>query len=289
MRLYPSVAASLLLVVTTISTSFASDDLFSGVAIESVFNSAGSAEATDAKSSLDTTTRLTDAESVLALLQSAGLEAKKATSKRVETKLKQNGWSLPVAVQVDVDQDLILATMTLVKLEDSSSLNASKLLQLLTVNYGENKSYFAYNADDKKLQVRHQLSNRGLTAVDLLQTLREMADLAISRQSLWTSAKEASSPKVATTKSTQIPTGVWVASISADEAFAIRLDADQSFKLVHVKGKQETTSTGKMSLSGSQIRLTTSDGKSVSGRVSDISSKAFTFQLGGRSLVFKKS
>jgi len=71
--------------------------------------------------------------------------------------------------------------------------------------------------------------------------------------------------------------GTWKAERSATEAFAMQLNADGSFTLVYVKDGKQSKSTGKYSLAGSTLSLSTTDGGKFNGNVSNVTAKSFEF------------
>ena len=77
------------------------DDLFSDVAIESVFDSKAAGDSTTAEASDETSLRITGADQLVNLLKTA----KRVDSKTASTKVSYAGWSFPVSMRVVVDRD----------------------------------------------------------------------------------------------------------------------------------------------------------------------------------------
>jgi hypothetical protein len=84
--------------------------------------------------------------------------------------------------------------------------------------------------------------------------------------------------------------GKWSAARSDKEAFAMALNADSSFVLVHVKDGKQTRSTGKFTLSGSQLVLTITAGSKLTASISGATANSFDFTpASGIKLSFKKA
>ncbi len=73
-------------------------------------------------------------------------------------------------------------------------------------------------------------------------------------------------------------TGRWSASRAANEAFALRFDANGSFVLVSIKDSKQGKSSGKFSINGSQLTLEGTDGTRLTGTVEMKSASEFSFQ-----------
>ena len=88
--------------------------------------------------------------------------------------------------------------------------------------------------------------------------------------------------------------GKWSAARSEKEAFAMQLNADGTFVLVHVADGKQNRSTGKFTFSGQQLTIVGSDGTRLSGTISQQSQQEFHFLPAGAtsktpSLVFKRA
>ena len=73
-------------------------------------------------------------------------------------------------------------------------------------------------------------------------------------------------------------TGRWSASRAANEAFAILFGADGSFVLISIKDSKQARSSGKFSVSGSQLTLEATDGTRLNGTVQMKSATEFSYQ-----------
>lgn len=83
--------------------------------------------------------------------------------------------------------------------------------------------------------------------------------------------------------------GQWSTARSSDEAFAMQLNSDGSFILIFVRRGEQSFSTGKFTLSGSQLTLTTSDGGEFTGKVSNLTLLGFEFTPQGGAATTKLS
>ncbi|MGB7347066.1 MAG: hypothetical protein WBD20_22775 [Pirellulaceae bacterium] len=89
--------------------------------------------------------------------------------------------------------------------------------------------------------------------------------------------------------------GVWSATISEQEAFAISIAADRRFHLVHVKNDKSQTSDGVAAKSGTKLTLTGDDKTTISGNVVQTTNDEFRLDINGTdgkvalSLNFKKA
>jgi hypothetical protein len=82
--------------------------------------------------------------------------------------------------------------------------------------------------------------------------------------------------------------GKWIATPTTNEAFALQIDADSSFKLVHVKGTKSTKSKGTWTLAGTTLTLKGDDSSSttITGTIAR-QSDSFTLTMtgaGGKSI-----
>jgi hypothetical protein len=72
--------------------------------------------------------------------------------------------------------------------------------------------------------------------------------------------------------------GRWSASRAANEAFAILFDATGTFVLVSIRDGNQAKSSGKYSVSGSELTLESTDGTRLSGKFELKSASEFSFQ-----------
>ena len=265
------------------------DDLFSEVAVESVFAGSSQASPTSAStpSAAPKSTRITSAGQLGSLLRDAGLEPKRVDGKSVDVVIAHGEWTIPTRVRAAVDRGQIDVTMGLVTPKKGSKWTAERLLELLSLAPEAGGAHFAYDRSKGQLQFRQTLSARDLTAQQLSRSLKEMAELAVSREDAW--YKEAETSKQPPTAAPQPLAGAYVAKLGSGEAFALNLTADGKFALAHVKNGRTTTSKGKAERTGDQLRLV-GGSVTIAGTVSNAGERGFDYTLaGGKKLVFKKS
>ena len=131
---------------------------------------------------------------------------------------------------VRVDQDRIVNSVSLVKLEKAPA-NNKQLLKLLTAGDATESMFFAYDAQSKFIVLRSSLSNRSVTPNQLRKHLQDLATMAENHADAWSTlgstAKTAPKVTKATQKTAAKPSfsmlGSWTAALGKD-AFAIKLD-----------------------------------------------------------------
>ncbi|TWT87661.1 hypothetical protein Mal64_32030 [Pseudobythopirellula maris] len=293
-------ALPLLFLATT--TAWGQESLFSDVAIESVFADETAPEASNTTAAA--AGRVTGAGQLAELLEKSGLEGKREGAATVSTKIAESGLTLPATLTVAVDRDQIDVAMTLRKLAEGETLSSKSLLELITTADTAPGVYFVYNASESRLELRHTLSNRGLTPSRLERALRSMARLAELRQKAWGSGKDSDETAANTSSSTPaatptaaadapaasaagLPIGSWIATVGDGQAFAIRIAEDGAFNLVHVKDGKSTTSTGQATRTGDRLTLSGKDNLKIAGNLSGVSADGFELKLGATTLQFK--
>lgn len=265
------------------------EDLFSEIAVESVFGATKNAEPSGSTAisatAAATEGRVTGAGQLSELLRNAGLEPKRLNGKTVEITISYGQWTIPTTLFAAVDRSQIDITMNLAGLSKTTQGDAVKLLQLLSASQN-NGVYFAFETDSQKIQVRQTLSARGPSGAKLRRLLTEMAEFAVSREAAWYDSAT-SDTKVAVA----IPlTGSWIATAGDGEAFAIKLTAEGQFNLAHVKGGQTTTSKGSVNRTNDQLQLIGDGGITITGTLSNTTPTSFELTLaGGKNLTFKKA
>jgi uncharacterized protein (TIGR03066 family) len=103
-------------------------------------------------------------------------------------------------------------------------------------------------------------------------------------------------PKAPAKSATPAPNllGAWSSALSQQDAFALLFKADGTFALVHVKNGKKTQTTGKSSLAGNLLTLTSTDGTRLAGTITMKSATEFEFRSekspnNARPLTFKKA
>lgn len=291
---------SLALLALTAPVAALGDDLFSEIAVESVFGSADKAQTTGSTAKTGDTApaaRVTGAGQLGELLRESGFEPERVDSKTVTVTVAHGQWTIPTTLHAAVDRSQVDITLGLATPEKGAKWDSKKLLRLLA-DPDEGGAHFAFDSTKGQIQVRQTLSARGLNGSDLGRLLTELAEFAVSRETAWyeeasTESSKSSTPTTEGVGKTAGPAplvGSYVASLAEGEAFAIKLTAGDTFQLAHVKSGKTTTSQGKVERTGDQLRLVGDGGVTISGTVSGATAEGFDLILtGGKKLTFKKA
>tara|TARA_R110002049_G_scaffold2750_5_gene22045 strand:- start:287 stop:1315 length:1029 start_codon:yes stop_codon:yes gene_type:complete len=172
---------------SSLRSTVSADDLFSDVALESVFqaendSSLGTALSADLAGG---TQRVTGAGSLARVLESAGLQPKKLERSVVSVTIRQAGWSLPVLMSVAVDQDRLDMVMLLTEISDNSEWDTSRLTRLFAANAEESTVFFALSKSRQRIELRRSMSNRMITPARLKDELMKMALVAETYEDTW--------------------------------------------------------------------------------------------------------
>jgi len=295
--------------VTPITSAYSEDNLFSEVAMESVFEkNVPLTTSVASQGSGETLERVTGASSLMLALKFAGYSPKQVEN-RVSLQVEHAGWKLPVALEVDLEQDRIVCQMSLIDIPDSSKIDSNAILKLLEKSDASSGYFFAYEAKSKVIQLRSSFSNRAITAKQLKANLVQMATFADSQSELWSKLKSkpdaaitASNSKTATatsaattTSTTQIQTtspvnvslanlvGLWGATLKSGESIAIQVSADNSFKLATVKSGKSSISKGKATLAGNKLTLIGDDKVTMNCTLAQVTSSKFQMAINDQS------
>lgn len=299
------------------------DDLFSSIPIDTVFSpktedsqSLRPSEKTERIQRVLNITQLTD------ILRDAGLEPESDESS-VLVKIQHGRWTFSMVLGLDESQGKIIILVRLLDLTGKPALPADRLLALLSAGRELRPASFTYSDKNKRLELLVTIDNDAISPRMLREELRRLAQIADSTSGLWdmtaagnvatsaptapaagtrpssqnitiNTAKNPSQPSAAAPPATAAAggslLGKWSAARSAKEAFAIQLNADNTFVLVYVKDGKQSRSSGKYSLSGSQLTLSGSDGTQFSGAISGVTARSFEFAPpSGAKLSFQKA
>ena len=245
----------------------ADDSLFSEVAMESVFEKqVATVKDVATISDGETMQRIVGVSSLIQVLKAAGFEPREEQGSAT-FKLNHAQWIFPVSMTVFVDEDRIACEMSLVKMEDDASFDKETLLKLLVSNTATQGGYFAFDQQNKRIQLRVSLSNRAVTARQLKADLTQLAILAERKSEIWSQNNAPAKTESTATTPTK-PTnstnsaknhfslaGTWSASLTSGEAFALRLNSEGTFQLVHVKSGKATSSKGKVTRADNKLTL----------------------------------
>ena len=132
------------------------------------------------------------------------------------------------------------------------------------------------------IELRAGIGNRPESADQLKADLDRLATLAESESERWLRlkpgdprGKDATPAEPATARLV----GRWSALVGKDQAFAIQIESDGQFRLVHVKSGKSTVSTGKTIQSGRDLTLAGDDGTKLRCTVTPQTDDAFQLAI----------
>lgn len=289
------------------------DELFSKVAIDSVY---GSDDAASADASSPSVTRrgraISNMLELSELLTSAGFEPKSVEGGILTIKVERKPWELPVLVMMNSDESQVRMVMMLSVVKDIQSVKAERMIGLLSANREIENAFFAVSEKRGRVELHRWIDNAAITDSRLRNELNGLAEIAANTEKQWDFSRSESDDKVsAQTKpaaaagpaentstepaksvaASDSLVGKWAAARSDKEAFAMQLNADNTFALVTVLNGKTTKSTGKFELAGQTLKLIGNDGTRLTGTVTVTSASEFRFQFenSSTSLTFKKS
>ncbi|MCA9225640.1 MAG: hypothetical protein KDA47_08505 [Planctomycetales bacterium] len=289
------------------------DELFSKVAIDSVY---GSDDAASADASSPSVTRrgraISNMLELSELLTSAGFEPKSVEGGILTIKVERKPWELPVLVMMNSDESQVRMVMMLSVVKDIQSVKAQRMIGLLSANREIENAFFAVSEKRGRVELHRWIDNAAITDSRLRNELNGLAEIAANTEKQWDFSRSESGDKVsAQTKpaaaagpaentstepaksvaASDSLVGKWAAARSDKEAFAMQLNADNTFALVTVLNGKTTKSTGKFELTGQTLKLIGNDGTRLTGTVTVTSGSEFRFQFenSSTSLTFKKS
>lgn len=279
-----------MLSVCSVAPLALADDLFSEVAMESVFEKKAAPAVVGAtQSDGESLERVTGVASLSQALKYAGY-APKESSGRVSIQVPHAGWNFPADLQVQIESDRIAVEMALVTLSDTAAIQSAELLKLLEKNDAVSGYLFAFEPSRKLIVLRSALENRALSPKKIQNHLNHMAAFAEKYSSLWSPLKPKSteqsngksgasgSGNVASNAQSALSlTGTWGAALNDKDSIAIQIKEDLTFKLVTVQADKHKISTGKYTREGNKLSLVGDDGVTLQCTVSQ--SAANQFQL----------
>jgi len=304
------------------ATTYAADSPHSRASIGSIFTEVpgqGGGASPAGRPEADPSAKPINLARVVELFVEAGLEAAIDGENTASLKLQHSRWTFPVVISMDQDREKVRLEMLLTELEGQPALAGERLLGLLGSNLEIQPAFFSFSDKRKRIELIGSLPNSLVTAESLREELSRLAGISERTASLWEVAGASTAPtagpaagpvaatpnNLAVSPPTQAPTqapaqtsgnsnvvGKWSASRSQTEAFAMQLSADGSFVLVFVKDGKQSRSTGKFTLGGNLLSLTTTDGGKFTGQLANITARSFEFTpQGGKAtkLTFQKA
>jgi len=288
--------------------SAVADDLFSSIPIDTVFTPPSvDSKTTPARSDekAERIQRVLNITQLTDILRDAGLEPE-ADEATVLVKLQQSRWTFPIVLGLDEQREQIVILVRLADFTGKPALSSERLLALLGASRELRPAFFSYSEKNKRVELMMSLENDSISPRMLREELRRLAQMAENTAGLWevssvnnvaaapgastaggkpagqnitintNSTKQNAAPATPATAASSL-LGKWSAARSEKEAFAIQLNADNTFVLVYVKDGKQSRSSGQFTLSGGQLTLTGSDGAKFTGSVSSVTAKSFDF------------
>ena len=272
----------MLLAAGTITRAEAQDGLFSQLAMESVFEERSKSKLPVATPDAELLTRITNANALQSALESAGFASQivgQRGDRQVTTHLRYGGWKLPLVLNVEVEHDLIVASMRLRQSPDP--LPADSIVKLMSASDAATGSHFSLDPQSNALKLRSTISNRSITAMDLRARLLKMAEFAEQHSEIWRRSDHRQPIEKAEPGGGAL-TGTWTAKTSDGQSFAIRFGPGNRFQLVHVRQGKSRVSQGSVRRSGSRYAFAADDGSKLNGAVTQHSERQFDLVVLGK-------
>ena len=165
----------------------ANDELFSELAMESVFEKTGisvSSETVAKPAESTSAERITGVSGLTQILKGAELEHR-VEGDRVQMKFEDSGWEFPLTLKVDLERERILCDLSLVEIKKPESVDREAVLRLMAAGDPAQAAFFAFDPSEKLIQLRASLSSRNVTAAGLRADWRRLAQLADRQSKLW--------------------------------------------------------------------------------------------------------
>ncbi len=205
----------------------------------------------------------------------------KQSGERVTTQVEYATWKFPVALEVKLEQDRVTCELSLAQIKDISKVDQESLLKLLGQNDGVSSAFFAYNAQNKVVQLRSSFDNRGLTSKKLKAELNRLARFADEHSALWSSLGESGKTDAKTTASKSLSlVGNWAGKLKTGQAIAIQLNQAGTFRLVTVQSGKSSVSQGNFKLDGNKLTLVGNDKITLNCTATQSSADAFQLSIG---------
>jgi hypothetical protein len=324
MNRLPAIFALTLVTTGAVGFCQAEDPLFSRVPQGSVFNTdAATVTPENRGGTPERAEKVLKISQLADLLRGAGLEPETSSDETTTTvKLQHSRWTFPVVMALSEDRNLVQMVLLLSELKEKK-LPPEKLLGIISANRDFQPVTFGFSEKSQRLELLVSLDNVRVSPSMLRAELRRLTTIAENTAALWEHDAAATAPaaappaavpgNVGTQPAQSAPAqqqpaqqpaiaqqapaqtapsliGKWSAARSAKEAFAMALNTDNSFVLVHVKDGKQTRSTGKFTLSGSRLTLTITEGGKLTASISSITASSFDFvPASGTKLTFKKA
>ncbi|MFG0265620.1 MAG: hypothetical protein ACF8AM_10785 [Rhodopirellula sp. JB055] len=307
MRLsHQTLCLALLCVVLPAARGLADDELFSKVAIDSVFTTASSKQTSESSSpsiSIEVGSpkveTIDDLDELFLLAKEIDDEAVREFG-AIRLVSRSDKWSFSTRMTIQGDLPKVVFEMALVTLDESPIENERAIwLSLMEAGQASRARFFGINreaAEEGKqgqLVLRSTISAVGLTTESLRSKLQSLSQFAVENSSVWSQfrAKPTENRATAAVKEFSLA-GQWLATPVSGEAYAIDLKAASNgsgaFQLVHVKDSKSTVSSGKYSLEDGKFSLEAESGKPLVFPLTWSDADQFELEIGTVKVNFKR-
>ncbi|KLU07701.1 putative signal peptide protein [Rhodopirellula islandica] len=307
MRLtHRSLCLALLCVVLPAARGLADDELFSKVAIDSVFTTASSKLTTASEKPTLTiqaeaakVDAIEDLDELFPLAKAIDDDAVRELG-AIRLVSQSDKWSLSTRMTIQGDSPKVVFEMALVTLGEASLENERAIwLSLMEVGQATPATFFGVNRESAEagkpgqLVLRSTLSAVGLTTESLRAKLQSLSQFAVEKSPAWSQFQaEASESPVKTAAAEFSLVGQWLATPVSGEAYAMGLKATSNgsgpFQLVHVKDSKSTVSSGKYSLKEGQFSLQADTGAPLVFPLTWSDADQFELEIGAVQVNFKR-
>lgn len=307
MRLsHRSLCLSLLFVVVPALAVRADDGLFSKVAINSVFTTASSNQASESsrpsiaiEAESAKVDAIDDLDELFQLAKQIDADAVREFGS-IRLVSQSDKWSFSTRMTIQGDSPKVVFEMALVTLGEASVGGERAIwLSLMEAGQATQSTFFGVNRESAEadrqgqLVLRSTMSALGLTTESLRSKLQLLSRFAVDSSSAWSQFRAktvGNAKKAAKTEFSLV--GQWLATPGSGEAYAIdlktALEGAGTFQLVHVKDSKSTISAGKYSLKDGSFSLKADSGDPLVFPLKWSDADQFELEIGTVKVTFKR-
>ncbi|WP_236615708.1 MULTISPECIES: hypothetical protein [Rhodopirellula] len=307
MRLtHRSLCLALLCVVLPAARGLADDELFSKVAIDSVFTTASSKSSSEANQAAITiqagaakVDSVKDLDQLFPLAKEIDADAVREFG-AIRLVSQSDKWSFSTRMTIQGDSPKVVFEMALVTLGEASLENERAIwLSLMEAGQATQATFFGINRESAEarkqgqLVLRSTMSAVGLTTESLRSKLQSLSQFAVKNSAAWSQFRATPAENTAKAAVAEFSlVGQWLATPVSGEAYAIDLKAASegsgTFQLVHVKDSKSTVSSGKYSLKDGKFSLKADSGDPLVFPLTWSDADQFELEIGTVKVNFKR-
>ncbi|WDQ18432.1 hypothetical protein [Rhodopirellula sp. P2] len=264
---------ALLFIVLPATRGLSDDELFSKVAMDSVFTTASSKLTNESEKTTLTieaeaakVDAIEDLDELFPLAKEIDEDAVRELG-AIRVVSQADKWRLSTRMTLQGESPQVVFEMALVTLGETPVEGERAIwLSLMEIGQATPSTFFAVNRESAEagkpgqLVLRSTLSAVGLTTESLRSKLQSLSQFAVEKSPAWSPLQaEAAKSTVKPAAAEFSLVGQWLATPVSGEAYAIELkatvDGSGPFQLVHVKDSKSTVSSGNYSLKEGQFSL----------------------------------